>query len=49
MVRISHVNPVSVWTIGWRSNGDAVNMHLAAPEQGHVLVGAVLQMYVSHP
>lgn len=49
MVRKCHVNPVCVWTMGWCGNGHAVHMRLAAPVQCHVLLGTVLQMYVSHP
>jgi hypothetical protein len=43
-----HVDPVRVRAVAWRPDGDVVHLHLAAPEQGHVLVGAVLQVYVLH-
>jgi hypothetical protein len=43
-----HCDPVRVRAFSWRPDGDVVHLHLAAPEQGHVLVGAVLQVYVLH-
>lgn len=44
-----HGYAVRVGAVGRRGDGDAVHERLAAPEQGHVLVGAVGQAYPRDP
>jgi len=48
VVRKCHSYAVCVGAISWRSYGDTVHNHLAALEQGHVLLCTVLQMYPCH-
>lgn len=49
MVGRRHGYAVRVGAVGRRGDGDAVHERLAAPEQGHVLVGAVGQAYPRDP